>query len=88
MENELSQLLKVRRDKLKELQDCGRDPFKITKFDGQIRAGEIKDNYKAYDGKTVTVAGRVMSKRRMGKIGFAHLQDLTGQIQLVVKKIL
>lgn len=86
MENELSQLLKVRREKLKELQDCGRDPFKITKFDGQVHAQEIKENYADYDGKTVTVAGRVMSKRRMGKIGFVHLQDLTGQIQLVVKK--
>ncbi len=86
MENELSQLLKVRRDKLKDLQDCGRDPFKITKFDGQIKAEEIKGNYENYDGKHVTVAGRVMSKRRMGKIGFAHLQDLSGQIQLVVKK--
>ena len=86
MENELSQLLKVRREKLKELQDCGRDPFKITKFDGQVHARDIKENYDKYDGKTVTVAGRVMSKRRMGKIGFVHLQDLTGQIQLVVKK--
>ena len=86
MENELSQLLKVRREKLKELDDCGRDPFKITKFDGQVHAQEIKDNYANYDGKPVTVAGRVMSKRRMGKIGFAHLQDLTGKIQLVVKK--
>ncbi|MCR4693036.1 MAG: lysine--tRNA ligase [Firmicutes bacterium] len=86
MENELSQLLKVRREKLKELSDCGRDPFKITKFDGQVHAQEIKDNYAKYDGQPVTVAGRVMSKRRMGKIGFAHLQDLTGKIQLVVKK--
>ena len=86
MENELSQLLKVRREKLKELSDCGRDPFKITKFEGQVHAQEIKDNYEKYDGKPVTVAGRVMSKRRMGKIGFAHLQDLTGKIQLVVKK--
>jgi len=86
MENELSQLLKVRREKLKELDDCGRNPFKITKFDGQVHAQEIKDNYEKYDGQTVTVAGRVMSKRRMGKIGFAHLQDLTGKIQLVVKK--
>lgn len=86
MENELSQLLKVRREKLKELSDCGRDPFKITKFDGQVHAQEIKDNYAKYDGQPVTVAGRVMSKRRMGKIGFAHLQDLTGKIQLVVKR--
>ena len=86
MENELSQLLKVRREKLKELADCGRNPFIITKFDGQVHAQDIKDNYADFDGKTVTVAGRVMSKRRMGKIGFAHLQDLTGRIQLVVKK--
>lgn len=86
MDNELSQLLKVRRDKLKELQEKGRNPFEITKFDRQVKAQEVKDGYAGYEGKTVSVAGRVMSKRRMGKIGFSHLQDLSGQIQLVVKK--
>lgn len=86
MDNELSQLLQVRRDKLKELQDNSRNPFEITKFDGQIHALDIKENYEIYEGKTVIVAGRVMSKRRMGKIGFSHLQDLSGQIQLVVKR--
>ena len=86
MDNELSQLLQVRRDKLKELCDNGRNPFEITKFDGQIHARDIKDSYADYEGKTVIVAGRVMSKRRMGKIGFSHLQDLSGQIQLVVKR--
>ena len=86
MENELSQLLQVRRDKLTELQECGRDPFKITKFEGQIKSQQIKDNYADFEGKPVVVAGRIMSKRRMGKIGFSHLQDVSGQIQLVVKK--
>lgn len=86
MENELSQLLQVRRDKLKELQSAGRDPFVITKFNQTHKSQDIKDNYDELEGKTVSVAGRVMSKRRMGKIGFSHLQDLSGQMQLVVKK--
>ena len=85
-ENQLSELLQIRRDKLKELQDNGRDPFEITKYDVTHKAQEIKDNYSDLEGKRVSVAGRLMSKRGMGKVGFCHLADLTGQIQLFVKK--
>ena len=85
-ENQLSELLQIRRDKLKELQDNGRNPFEITKYDVTHKAQEIKDNYSDLEGKRVSVAGRLMSKRGMGKVGFCHLADLTGQIQLFVKK--
>ena len=89
MENneiQLSELLQVRRDKLSELQENGRNPFEITKYAVTHKAQEIKDNYSELEGKTVSVAGRLMSKRGMGKVGFCHMQDLTGQIQLFVKK--
>lgn len=89
MENnevQLSELLQVRRDKLKELQDNGRNPFEITKYDVTHKAEEIKENYSELEGKRVCVAGRLMSKRGMGKVGFCHLADITGQIQLFVKK--
>ncbi len=110
MENEiqLSELLQVRRDKLSELQEAGRDPFTITKFDRTHTSGQIKDNYteedreltkrgsdeveiikakiSALDGQKVAVAGRIMSKRGMGKVGFVHVADIDGQIQLFVKK--
>ena len=85
-ENHLSELLKIRRDKLTELQESGRNPFEITKYDVTNKAQEIKDNYAEFEGKRVSVAGRLMSKRGMGKVGFCHLADLTGQIQLFVKK--
>ena len=89
MENneiQLSELLQVRRDKLAELQENGRNPFEITKYDVTHRAQEIKDNYAELEGKKVSVAGRLMSKRGMGKVGFCHLADMSGQIQLFVKK--
>lgn len=85
-ENQLSELLQVRRDKLKELQDMGKNPFEITKYDVTHKAQEIKDNYAELEGKNVSVAGRLMSKRGMGKVGFCHMADVTGQIQLFVKK--
>ena len=85
-EKQYSELLQIRRDKLKELQENGRDPFKITKYDVTAKAQDIKDNYSDYEGKKVSVAGRLMSKRGMGKVGFCHLSDITGQIQLFVKK--
>lgn len=107
-EQQLSALLQVRRDKLSELQNEGRDPFKITKFNRTHTSSQIKDNYteeerelkkrgsdevqiiKAHiselDGQIVSVAGRIMSKRGMGKVGFIHVQDIEGQIQLFVKK--
>lgn len=85
-ENRLSELLKIRRDKLAELQEIGRNPFEITKYDITNKAQELKVNYADFEGKRVSVAGRLMSKRGMGKVGFCHLADLTGQIQLFVKK--
>lgn len=103
---ELSELLQIRRDKLAELQQEGRDPFRITKFDRTHTAKQICENctteertvtvrgeekqvtakISPLDGQQVTVAGRIMSKRGMGKVGFAHIADVDGQIQLFVKK--
>ena len=105
---ELSDLLQVRRDKLTDLQNEGRDPFQITKFDRTHTSGEIyadcieedreitkrgsdevqkiKAKISKLDGKKVSVAGRIMSKRGMGKVGFVHIADIDGQIQLFVKK--
>ena len=73
---DVNQLLKVRRDKLKELQDNGKDPFVITKYDVTHHSQEVKDNFDALEGQSVTLAGRVMSKRVMGKASFCHIQDL------------
>ncbi len=105
---ELSQLLQIRRDKLTELQNDGRDPFQITKFERTHTSSQIKDKYteedreltkrgsdeveiitakiSALNGENVTVAGRIMSKRGMGKVGFIHIADIDGQIQLFIKK--
>ncbi len=107
-EENLNELLKVRRDKLKELQSEGRDPFEITKFDRTHTSAQITEDYteeereitkrgseetetimakiSKLDGQIVTVAGRIMSKRGMGKVGFVHIADLTGKVQLFVKK--
>lgn len=85
-EVQLSELLKVRREKLTELQESGRNPFEITKFERTHTSQQIKDNYAELEGKEVSVAGRIMSKRGMGKVGFCHIQDKDGQIQLFVKK--
>lgn len=107
-EQELSQLLQVRRDKLSELQAEGSDPFRITKFGRTHTSNQIKENYteeereltkrgsdevqiikakiSPLDGQTVSIAGRIMSKRGMGKVGFVHVADIDGQIQLFVKK--
>ena len=79
-EKDLNQLLKVRREKLKDLQDNGKDPFQITKFDVTAHSSEIKDNFEQMDGKEVTIAGRMMSKRVMGKASFCNVQDLKGNI--------
>ena len=84
-EMELSEILQVRRDKLKELQDAGKDPFREVKFDRTHKTTEVKENYDALEGQHVTVAGRLMSKRGMGKVMFCDLQDLDGRIQLFVK---
>ena len=85
-EQELSEILQIRRDKLKALQDEGRDPFQQTKFARTAWSREVKDNYDAMEGKTVSVAGRIMSKRGMGKAIFCHIKDDKGQIQLYIKK--
>ena len=77
--------VQVRRDKLAALQAEGRDPFQITKFDFNADSAAIKGDYEAYEGKIVRVAGRLMSKRGMGKVLFCDLQDNTGRIQLFVK---
>ena len=81
-EKDLNQLLKVRREKLKDLQDNGKDPFQITKFDVTAHSSEIKDNFEQMDGKEVTIAGRMMSKRVMGKASFCNVQDLKGNIHV------
>ena len=85
-EQDLKQILKVRRDKLKALQDAGMDPFAITKYDVTHHAQEIKDNFDALEGQTVSVGGRLMSKRGMGKVSFCDLQDRSGRIQLYARR--
>ena len=84
-EQDLSEILQVRRDKLKALQDEGRDPFQQTRFVRSAWSAEIKNDYKSFDGKTVQVAGRIMSKRGMGKAIFCHIKDDRGQIQLYIR---
>ena len=83
---DMGELLRIRRDKLKALQGEGRDPFTITKFDVTHHTQDIKDNFDALEGKPVSVAGRLMSKRGMGKVSFCDLQDKTGRIQLYARK--
>ena len=86
-QNELSltDQVKVRRQKLAELQAQGKDPFVQTKFDADTTTVQIRDNFEALEGSTVRIAGRLMSKRGMGKVVFCDLQDLRGRIQLYVK---
>ena len=83
---ELSELLRVRRDKLTALCEEGNDPFKITQYDQTHHAAEIKDNFDALEGKDVSIAGRLMSKRVMGKASFCNVQDLSGNIQCYVSR--
>ncbi len=85
-EAELSELLQIRRDKLKALQDEGRDPFRVTSFVRSADSALIRRNYDAFENRTVSVAGRILSKRGMGKAIFCHIQDREGQIQLYVRK--
>ena len=82
----LAQILKNRRDKLTELQNAGLDPFTITKYDRTATSEDIKNKYDELEGKTVSIAGRIMSKRRMGKVGFGDLLDFTGKIQVFARK--
>ncbi len=85
-EQDLNQLLKVRREKLSELQESGRDPFQIVKYQVSHHSQDIKDQFDDLEGKTVSVAGRMMSKRIMGKASFCHVQDLKGTIQSYVAR--
>lgn len=85
-EQDINQLLKVRREKLQDLQENGKDPFQITKYDVTHHSQEIKDNYDELEGKTVSVAGRMMFKRVMGKASFCNVQDLQGNIQAYVAR--
>ena len=85
-EQDLSEILKVRRDKLAALRAEGRDPFQETRFDVTHHAQDIKDNFDALEGSEVRVAGRLMSKRGMGKVSFCDLQDKSGRIQLYARK--
>lgn len=82
----LSEVLQVRRDKLSELQKMGRDPFKISKYDVTHHSNEVIDQYDSLEGQRVSLAGRIMSKRIMGKASFMHLQDQNGRIQAYVKR--
>ena len=83
---DLNQILKARREKLAALQEAGKDPFVITKYDVTNHSTEIKENYDALEGKTVTIAGRMMFKRVMGKASFCNIQDLQGNIQSYVAR--
>ncbi len=85
-EPDVHQLLKVRREKLAELQANGNDPFQITKYDVTAHTADIKDNFETLEGTSVSVAGRMMSKRVMGKASFCNVQDLKGNIQVYVAR--
>lgn len=85
-EDDLNHLLKVRRDKLAELQEAGKDPFEITRYDVTAHSSDIKDHYSEWEGKEVSVAGRMMSKRIMGKASFCNVSDLKGTIQSYVAR--
>ena len=85
-EQDINQLRKVRRDKLAELQNDGRNPFEITKYDVTCHAADIKDNYEDMEGKQVRLAGRVMQKRIMGKDSFCNILDKSGNIQSYVAR--
>ena len=82
----VNELIKVRHDKLKELQEKGKDPFHITKFDVDAHSQDIINNFDEMEGKEVTIAGRIMAKRDMGKASFIHIQDQQGRVQSYVRK--
>ena len=82
----VNELLQIRRDKLAELQEAGKDPFVITKYDVTHHSSDIREKYDELEGKEVCIAGRMMSKRVMGKASFCHIQDLKGTIQCYVAR--
>ena len=85
-EENLSEVLAVRREKLKKLQNEGKDPFQVTRFDVTAHADEVNNHFEDYEEKEVTMAGRIMSKRGQGKVGFYDIQDSTGRMQMFLKK--
>ncbi len=85
-EQDMSELLRVRREKLRELQESGNDPYQITKYPVDNDSANIKANFEQLEGKPVSIAGRMMSKRGMGKVSFCDLQDRSGRIQLYARK--
>ena len=85
-EQDINQLLKVRREKLEELQANGNNPFEIMKYDVDHHSREVKENFDELEGKQVSLAGRIMSKRVMGKASFCNIQDLEGNIQSYVAR--
>ena len=85
-EKSLSEILQIRRDKLANLQENGRDPFTITKYDVTDCAADVTDRFDELEGQTVSVAGRLVSKRGMGKVSFCDLQDKSGRVQLYVRR--
>ena len=85
-QQDLREILQIRRDKLKVLQDAGMNPFEITRYDVTHHAQEVKDNFDALEGQTVSLGGRLMSKRGMGKVSFCDLQDKSGRIQIYARR--
>ncbi|MBQ0084064.1 MAG: lysine--tRNA ligase [Clostridiales bacterium] len=85
-QEELNEILRVRREKLQNLKDAGKNPYEITKFDFNSYSKDIKDNFEEFEGKTVRIAGRMMSRRIMGKASFYNIQDATGKIQLYIRR--
>ena len=85
-EQDINQLRKVRREKFADLQENGKDPFQITKYDVTAHSMDIKDNYEQWEGKEAAIAGRMMFKRVMGKASFCNVQDLKGSIQVYVAR--
>ncbi len=85
-QEDLNNLLKIRREKLKELQDAGKDPFQKVKYEVNAFSKDVEEKFEELEGKVVSVAGRIMSKRIMGKASFCHIQDKDGQVQSYVAK--
>ena len=85
-EEKLNEQRRIRREKLKKLQEMGRNPFLVEEWDVDAHSMNIKNNYEAYEGKTVTVAGRIMANRHMGKASFIDIQDKLGRIQCYVRQ--
>ena len=86
VEQDISEVMKVRREKLKALQDEGKNPYAVTKYDFDSDSVTIKDNFEQYEGKTVRLAGRIVARRIMGKASFAGIYDISGKIQLYIRR--